>query len=63
VKAPFRDSYILPQKLLSFTDNYPTTQGDLQIFASKLAEKRLFYAVFGISQRGKNRLGVISTGS
>ena len=27
VKAPFRDSYILPQKLLSFTDIYPNTQG------------------------------------
>ena len=28
VKAPFRDSYILPQKLLFFTDIYPNTQGD-----------------------------------
>lgn len=28
MKAPFRDSYILPQKLLSFTDIYPNTQGE-----------------------------------
>ena len=27
MKAPFRHSYILPQKLLSFTDIYPNTQG------------------------------------
>ena len=31
VKAPFRDSYILPQKLLSFTDIYPNTQGGIYL--------------------------------
>lgn len=34
MKAPSCDSYILPQKLFSFTDNYSNTQGNVLVPAS-----------------------------
>ena len=38
MKAPSCDSYILPQKLFSFTDNYSNTQGNIDEIIKQVAK-------------------------